>query len=588
MAAIVVPAVLVAAVYLAPFVADPERLPFGNDTAGYLWRASLVHDAGIEALGDADRGLGERPTHPIVVSAFRGVTGAQPLTAAWVAPAVLAVVIALAAGALASYGLREPRRRSAAYAIGVGASAFIAWTAVGYAANLMLDPVALALLLAAILAAFQCRGVLAGIALVLGATLIHWMFALVVVGLLLVFALALAAGARSGDPWRPPAHAARRVLVLLGGGVVAGIVALGLAPTFPSHVFLVEPGTSGDVKARLRLPSFALWLTLPLALVGGVLGLSRGSGQRRWAAGVLLAWGALAPVSLIAWYVLDLPAPPYRWTAFALGVPLLVVFAAACVGERVRARWAHVGRVLTIVLLVIVSGGLAVAGARIWDRADAGLEAAGFVQLEAMARYLDGSPGEPPVFLTTPSNVPSAVVPQVQAGVSAAVFGRLSFLPGPLPRTTPTATDDLPEGAIVLYLSAIDRRPAPPGDELVPGVVIVVGPPPATPIAVPTVPRSPSASAMAGFVLVWLLMLAIAGSGWAGLMGVDPIGRIALAPTFGVALLGPIGLLTGWAGVPFDRPGSAGLVALTAAVGWGSDLLARRWHPSVERSNDRV
>ncbi len=253
-----------AAVYLAPFVTDPERLPFGNDTAGYLWRASLVHDEGVGALGDAERGLGERPTHPIVVSTFRGVAGAPPLTAAWVAPAVLAVAVALAAGALATDGLREPRRRSAAYAVGVGASGFIAWTAVGYAANLMLDPVALALVLAAILAAFTRRGVLAGIALVLGAALIHWMFALVILGLLLALAVALALGARLPGVWAPPDDAARRVLLLLGGGVVAGVVGLGLSPAFPSHVFLVEPGTSGDAKAEQRLPGLALWLTLPL------------------------------------------------------------------------------------------------------------------------------------------------------------------------------------------------------------------------------------------------------------------------------------------------------------------------------------
>ncbi|MGZ8572282.1 MAG: hypothetical protein ACXWW5_08660, partial [Actinomycetota bacterium] len=544
--------------------------------------------AGIDALGDAERGLGERPTHPIVVSTFRGVTGAQPLTAAWISPAVLAAAIALAAGALATDGLREPRRRSAAYAVGVGASGFVAWTAVGYAANLMLDPVALALVLAAILAAFQRRGILAGISLGLGAALIHWMFTLVVIGLLLGFALALAIGANLPGVWAPPVHAARRVLQVLGGGVVAGGVALGLSPMFPSHVFLVEPGTSGDVKAEQRLPSLALWLTLPLALLGGVLGLTGGSGQRRWTTGVLLAWAALAPMSLIAWYALDLPVPPYRWTAFALGIPMLVVFAAACIGERVRARSARLGRPLTVTLLVVASGGLAVGGARIWDRADAGLEAEGFVQLEAMARYLDGLPADLPVFLTTPSKVPSAVVPRIQAGLSAADFERVSFLPGPLPRGTPHPTDDLPEGSIVLFLSAFDRRPVPPGDPLIPGAVIVMGPPPVTPIDMPASPRAPSAGAMAGLALVCLLVLTIAGSGWAGSMAVDPIGRVALAPAFGLALLGPVGLLTGRAGLPFDRPGAVGLVALTAALGWGVDLLVRRRALPVERSNRHV
>ncbi len=148
--------------------------------------------------------------------------------------------------------------------------------------------------------------------------------------------------------------------------------------------------------------------------------------------------------------------------------------------------------------------------------------------------------------------------------------------------------DDLPERAVVLYLSAFDRRPTPPGPTLIPGVVIVAGPTPATPVDVPPAPRAPSTGALAAFALVWLLMLMLAGSGWAGLMGVDPIGRIALAPAFGLALLGPVGLLTGRVGLPFDRAGSAGLVALTAALGWGVDLLTRRRRPSVEGSNGHV
>jgi hypothetical protein len=118
--------------------------------------------------------------------------------------------------------------------------------------------------------------------------------------------------------------------------------------------------------------------------------------------------------------------------------------------------------------------------------------------------------------------------------------------------------------------------------------VIVTGPPARTPIDVPATPRAPSATVMAGLAFAWLSMLVLAGSGWAGLMGVDPIGRIALAPAFGLALLGPVGLLTGRAGVPFDRPGSAGLVALTAALGWGVDLLVRRRASPVERSNRHV
>ncbi|MGZ8572281.1 MAG: hypothetical protein ACXWW5_08655, partial [Actinomycetota bacterium] len=259
--ALVLPACLVAAVYLLPFVRDPSILPFGLDTPGYMWRASAVHEDGIMALGEERRGLGMRPGDPIVVATLMGVTDNDALTIVWMTPALLAVTIALAAGSLASDGLQEPRRRSFAYAVAVGSSSFVAWTAVGYASNLMLDPIALTIVLLAVLAAFRGKGVAAGALMIVGGVLMHWLLALVIVGLLTVFGLALGIGHRFPARFRPPDRSGRRVFTMLGSGVLVAATGFALAPELPSFVPTVDPGQKGAKKIIERLPSMALWLT---------------------------------------------------------------------------------------------------------------------------------------------------------------------------------------------------------------------------------------------------------------------------------------------------------------------------------------
>ena len=67
--------VLVGAIFLQPYVADPARFPHGIDTPGYVFRTRVVHDVGLNAL----ESFGERPGHPIVTSILRDVSGASPL-----------------------------------------------------------------------------------------------------------------------------------------------------------------------------------------------------------------------------------------------------------------------------------------------------------------------------------------------------------------------------------------------------------------------------------------------------------------------------------------------------------------------------
>ncbi len=71
--ALALPTLLVAAIYLLPFVRDPSTLPFGLDTPGYMWRASAVHEDGVMALAEERRGLGMRPGDPMVVATLMGI-----------------------------------------------------------------------------------------------------------------------------------------------------------------------------------------------------------------------------------------------------------------------------------------------------------------------------------------------------------------------------------------------------------------------------------------------------------------------------------------------------------------------------------
>ena len=107
----------------------------------------------------------------------------------WLTPALFSAAVGLAAGSLASDGALERRVRSGAIAVAVGGSAFVAWTAVGYAANLALDVVVMAAAVMALEVARGRRGVWAGAVLVVGAVLLHWMFALLFVAVLGVMAV---------------------------------------------------------------------------------------------------------------------------------------------------------------------------------------------------------------------------------------------------------------------------------------------------------------------------------------------------------------------------------------------------------------
>src|SRR4051812_35508803 len=48
--AVVLPAGVIALIYVAPFIVHPDVQPLGADTPGYIWRSGVVRALGLHAL----------------------------------------------------------------------------------------------------------------------------------------------------------------------------------------------------------------------------------------------------------------------------------------------------------------------------------------------------------------------------------------------------------------------------------------------------------------------------------------------------------------------------------------------------------
>jgi hypothetical protein len=571
--------VITSAMYLFPFVRDSSLLPFGSDTKKYLARAEIVKTEGIQGLVGDRSSIAERPTVPIFVATITGLTRSTPLTYAWLTPAIFASLIALAAGALAAEGLEEPRRRSLFYGVGVSCSAFVAWTAYGYAANLLVDPVIVALFLVAIRAMTTGRGRFVGAVLLAGAVLAHWVFASLAAGLLAGLAILLALARLLHGSMRPRKGAARDVALIVVGGLAGGAAALSLAPSFPSRISVRAPGSHGGTfHLDQRLPGMRLPITGPLAGLGFVLGLIGPRRQRRWCLLLLALWALLVPIALVGWYVFDLSTTPYRFAAFALAIPILVVTGAGSVGTFVRTRLPRLGVVVGGVLLLAASLGLAATGASVWWKSQPHLNADELSQLEVLAGYLAPQSPDLQVIVPIPPQMRLSM-DRIRIGLPVELAPRVRTLPILLDPREPNGGIVVPDRTAVVWLDAFAKREV-PGVPLGPGVVLVNGPPAVGPIVPGTPPRAPPVASMIALVLAAIGALAAAGSGWVQLMDLSRIGRASLMPVVGVATLGPVGLVLSRSGIPFDRWGAAIIVLSTAAVGWVHVALRRLRPPS--------
>jgi hypothetical protein len=573
--ALVVPVGIVAAIFLAPYASDPRQLPVGGDTSSYVWRVNVVHDLGVGSLtyeATHTKALGDRPGYPIVLSLLRSVTGLSSLGLAWLTPALFASALALAAGSLAADGALEGRGRSGAVAIAVGGSAFVAWTAVSYAANLALDVMVVAAAVMALEVGRGRRGVWGGAVLLGGAVLVHWLFAVVFMIVLGVTAIVQEVLRRmNADRSR---LAGKRLVAMLLIGMALGAGGLLLAPQLPGRVPVIEadqPGPAGKVKDRL--PALALPLTLPLAVVGSAL-LAIDRRRERRDTGVLLGvWSSVAVVSLLAWFVLDLPLPPYRLAGFAIAIPIAVVLGALVAGDRFEWSSRRGVALIVVVVSLVATVGLAGAGASVWWARKAQLDAGELAQLGTLSSYLKPLPIETRVVLLIDPRRRSLPVDRAWAGLPTRRLRHVVWVTAKT-RMLPPAARDRPGTAVVALDAYRKPRPSDIGVPLGPGVTLISGPAPRH-VEAGVPPRAPPGIELAFTLAILLAVLILTGGGWAALSDLPVLGIVSVAPAFGVAILSYAGLVASRLGGPLRGPAGAGLVGGIALAGWATAIVSR-------------
>lgn len=589
--------------------AEDLLAPPGFDTPKYVWRANLVAGQGLDALEGSSpyREHADRPGYPVLAAFVRATTGITAFDLAFALPAVMGVVIGLAAGALAVRVLGEPRWAFAVYGFLVGASLNVVLTASGLLDNLVLDGVILAAAAGALLVSAGERAVAMTLLAVAAGALIHWPLTAVFVAVLAALAAATLPSSvvalRRGSPLLRTPAVRLGMLVAASGAVIGGSVALLSVPLQPPRTSLRSfLRKLGRFVPRYHLPVLGTAAALGIP----ALALPREPLRRRGLA-LLVLWGLTAAVAVPALLVLEREVPAHRLLGFALGIPLLA--AAAVTGA---------GRLLAMVPPRAVGAGLAavavlVAGAvafrldrASWeDRARVKFPVDGVVQAGAAGRWLSEAGNRRPViFVVNPPTGRPAQATTVAFGVirSALPSDQIALAhvyvghPDDLAAGRPSAEGDrswrktsarhfeivrplLDRDPVVLLLAAFnpslppDDRPG--GEVLAPGVAVLRGPPVAGVERLPAPPAPPSVGDLVARTAAVLALLTIVGLGWSfGLVPGGALTRLGLTPALGLSVVVVAGTLAGR--LSLDAPGARPWIAAAAAVlGWA--LPALRW-----------
>src|ERR671919_794788 len=195
--ALVASASIGAWVYLETYVAQQSVVPLGADTTTYIWRARVVGSMGLAALPGSSpfpfQANGANPDRVgllVLSSVFRSIFGVGAWRLMWVLPAVTAVVVAGAAW-IFGRAQREPSWAVPVYAVLAATSASFSITARGYFDNLLAARMLVSGGAAALLVADRRPGIGAGILLMTGGLITHWVFGLYLAAVLVGFAVTL-------------------------------------------------------------------------------------------------------------------------------------------------------------------------------------------------------------------------------------------------------------------------------------------------------------------------------------------------------------------------------------------------------------
>lgn len=628
----------VATLYLGLYRWKGSGLPVGFDAPWYVWRAGYVAAHGLGALGTA-----ARPGHEILAAVVGSLTGRSQVELGVLLGPVLAAGFALALGALAWFALGPDARRWTVVVV-VGGGILGATRLVDEnVATLLFLAVLVAALVPLVAAAagsetrFGWRPFAGAVALFVAAGLAHWLFlgvfALVLAGtVVLLLPASLRRRSDGVPPLRTEAGVVAAALATAGAAMTLVIGAILRAPVDTIEVaedpsrFL--PKLANDAR-RLALPVLA-----PLAALGAV-GLAR-TRTSQVAAGssdarrrdlllrVLVAWAAVALVG-VAYGAGTKDLPPHRFLELLVVGPGVLALAEA-VG--VASRWSsrRVGATAGWAVVAVAAAGLALPGVVGWYGSGAPavwIDAAGLQQARIASSYVDRLPeGRPFVVLVSPfgpagtlsvplkeRTIRMGIDPARQAELhlfvgtpSDLLAGRRSLAPGAATNVATLAywldvRPVLAERPPVLILKAFAPKEfgaataAGTGDARAvgPGVALLQGPP-ARPVAAQPVPSAfPGIRAAAGWALVVLALLGVAGLGWTATIlgpGTPPPVIVGLAPAVGTGAVILAGTLVSRAGAALG--GGAGAAVYAAIALAGSLAGVRAWRsPEIRVSPAR-
>lgn len=615
----VVSVAVVGGTLLSLYSAKAYRIPVGDDVPTYIWRARVVASGGLDALDQANQyrfhsntSNPGRPGYPVMAALVDDVSKVSTWRFAFALPAVAAVAIGLAAGALAVGCMGEPPWSFPLYALTVGLSACVVITAKGYYDNLLADATILAAIATALMVLEGRRAGTATAWLLAGTAVIHWQFALLLAMYLLVLALtgvpesirARREGRRLADT--PSA----RLLGALGAGAVAGGAGLLLTPGIGS--FGTNDRQRFETILQVQLPQYAFPATGPV-MAGGAVALAAGRDPRRVRALVVFVLSIL--IGLVAYVAFRAGAnlPAQRLLGAALGMPML--FAAAAVGlVRVILRVATgaVVRKLAVVgagavLLASVAGTVAI-GTRAWSRTIPYEELPRHAAIASVMQYVRRlPPAVPVVFVVQGTRADFGAIPALRRLRAQAPPERIPDVyvylgtPENLLRGAPTSRPGDPEFGrdsaqyFAVVRPVMNRDPVivvpftfylhdyhrvhkahpewPSGDRF----LVVRGPAPPPRMPIPRDPVVQGIAPLSAAAVLMLMVLAGAGLGWSSsLVPASWAVRAALSPAFGFSALAAGGLVADRLGVALHGVAGGAVAVVIALVGWIPLIIRRR------------
>jgi hypothetical protein len=630
------------AFFLGVYKANQYRMPIGYDTPRYLFQSTLVADLGVahvpHLLPPPSRSLATRTGFPVLVLTLSSLFSTSTFKAGAMVPVVSAAALALAAGALVSWGLRRTAWELGAVTLIVGTSAVMVRLMVPemYTDNLMAAAVLVAALIPTVSAIRDGPGLICATVLLATGGVIHPQFFALFAGILglaaLIYLPASWRSWRSGEAELLHTVAGRLGFIILCAVAIAAIVFFASVRSWPVGARQTRTELIGKLRSDLPLHRFPL--TVPVAVFGltllAALGLRRagpaessevlpsGPGVRfaaRFLFTLSAVWGLVTLLGVLDFYRGSNTAA-HRLLSFLLPFPLLMAVGILGLGRvlAVRTPWSAAG----VAIVIVVIGTFAFLGYRdlyVNVPATRGIEFmdTGKIKEAAMAQaYLERSVSEerPVVFVIDDRGPnPLSWVPEMAYMIRTVlpaermlntyiyVGDPANYLAGkPTLRTTPRGYNGnlwywpmiqrvLPRHPVALLLASYNDAYEPfvathPGSVIAPRVALLAGPRPRAPIgqvAFPTGPRGVVPTGLLALGTFLVLSLVGVSWAWAGLpRSVRPFEVLALCPAIGIGTLVVGGNLVDAAGFRLKGVVGAMTPLLVAAVGLLAAWVIRR------------